>query len=102
MSKSTISKASPGKKREVRNNAQTPAAAVRQPTAAPASKSEMLLALLRRSKGANVTELAEAVGWQAHSVRGFLSGTVKKKRGLAILVDSSSGTTRYRVRPAKA
>lgn len=47
-----------------------------------ATKQDQLLALLKRKKGANTKELMATSGWQAHSVRGFLSGTVRKKLGL--------------------
>ena len=46
------------------------------------SKSEVIVALLRRRNGASLLELQEETGWLAHSVRGFLSATVKKKLGL--------------------
>jgi hypothetical protein len=48
------------------------------------SKSEKIVALLRRSTGATITELAKATGWQMHSVHGFMSGTLKKKQGRQI------------------
>lgn len=49
--------------------------------AAPETKTARILALLERTDGASLDELMAATGWQAHSVRGFLSGTVRKKRG---------------------
>jgi len=48
------------------------------------SKTEKVLDLLKRSGGATAKELMKATGWQAHSVRGFLSGTLRKKMGLAV------------------
>jgi hypothetical protein len=50
------------------------AAGVRQ-----GSKTAEVIALLERSKGVTLAQLMEATGWQAHSVRGFLSGTLGKK-----------------------
>lgn len=79
-----------------RKQARTPlATATKGPAASPAkpaaqganggpragSKLEMLLALLKRPEGASIEALAKATGWQAHSVRGAIAGTIKKKLG---------------------
>ena len=48
------------------------------------TKAEKILRLLQRNTGATVAEMAKATGWQHHSVQGFMSGTLRKKRGLEI------------------
>jgi Protein of unknown function (DUF3489) len=48
------------------------------------SKTAKVLDLLKRPGGVTATELTKATGWQAHSVRGFLSGTLRKKMGLTV------------------
>ena len=53
------------------------------------SKASAILDLLKRKHGATLNELMDATGWQAHSVRGFLSGTLRKKMGLN--VESTKG-----------
>jgi hypothetical protein len=63
---------------------------------ASTSKSDQVLLLLRRKGGASIAELQKQTGWQPHSVRGFLSGTVKKKLGLELLSErTEKGERRY-------
>jgi hypothetical protein len=56
-----------------------------KPTARDGSKAAKILDLLKRSGGATSRELQKTSGWQPHSVRGFLSGTVRKKMGLTVV-----------------
>ena len=44
-----------------------------------------VLDLLKRDGGATTKELLKVTGWQPHSLRGFLSGTVGKKMGLTVV-----------------
>ncbi len=67
------------------------------------TKKQIALSLLQCSKGASIAEVRDAMGWQAHSVRGFLAGTVKKMPGVILLSEKSeSGPRRYRVEAAGA
>lgn len=62
------------------------------------SKRALLLKLLRSNKGVTVVQMQEVTGWQPHSVRGFLSGPVKKGLGLTVKSEvGSDGARRYSV-----
>ena len=54
------------------------------PTARDGSKKAIVLELIRRADGASLKEIQEATAWQAHSVRGFISGSLGKKMGLTV------------------
>jgi hypothetical protein len=57
-------------------------AAAKQPRAA--TKTAQVIAMLERKDGATAAQLLKATGWQAHSLRGFISGTLAKKMGLTV------------------
>ena len=62
------------------------------------SKADTLIALLKRKKGVSIPEMMHATGWQSHSIRGFMAGTLKKKFGhTASSTKSKSGERRYHV-----
>lgn len=60
------------------------------------SKLDILVRLLGEPAGATLAELTAATGWQAHSIRGALSGSLKKK-GHNIVSHKSDGERRYRI-----
>jgi hypothetical protein len=60
------------------------------------SKTAKFLDLLKRSGGATGAELMKATGWQAHSVRGFISGVLTRKMGLSVTsTKAEDGVRRY-------
>jgi Protein of unknown function (DUF3489) len=59
-----------------------------QPTAKPTpragTKQAQMIEMLKRPEGATVEQIAEATGWQHHTIRGAISGALKKKLGLTV------------------
>ena len=62
------------------------------------TKQARLIAMLKRGKEASIAEIAEAFGWQHHTVRGAIAGGLKKKLGLAIVSEPHEARGRiYRI-----
>lgn len=55
------------------------------PRSAKLGKGDQLVEMMQRKGGATMAEMQKTSGWQAHSVRGFLSGIVRKKMGLTVI-----------------
>ena len=58
------------------------------------SKQAHVIAMLKRAEGATITQICEATGWQAHTVRGTFAGAFKKKLGMTIESDKVQGGER--------
>jgi hypothetical protein len=87
----TAKKASPAKK--------APKAAKKAGAARDGSKAAKILDLLKRPEGATLAAIMKATDWQAHSVRGFLSGTISKKMGLKVAsTKSDNGERTYSIK----
>ncbi len=68
------------------------------PAVRPGTKQALLIDLLKRKKGATLEKIVAATGWQPHSVRGAISGTLKKKLGLAVTSERvGDGSRVYRI-----
>jgi len=69
-----------------------------RPAAQPNSKAAQLIALLREPQGATLKSIMRAMGWQAHSVRGFISRQLGKKMGLRVRSFKRDGERVYAVK----
>ena len=75
--------------------ARTPPA---QAATAPKTKLGRLEGMLRQAEGATICQIAEALDWQLHSVRGAISGSLKKKQGLTVVAEKTADGERvYRI-----
>ena len=78
--------------------------AIEAPTAAKPSrtrdnsKQALMIGMLKRPEGATLAQLIDATGWQSHTVRGAISGALKKKLGLVVESSKLDGAERiYRI-----
>jgi Protein of unknown function (DUF3489) len=55
-----------------------------KPTPRTGTKQARMIELLQRPEGATVAQIAAATGWQHHTIRGAISGALKKKLGLNV------------------
>jgi Protein of unknown function (DUF3489) len=60
------------------------AASAQRPTPRAGTKQAQMIEMLKRPEGATVEQIAAATGWQHHTIRGAISGALKKKLGLTV------------------
>jgi hypothetical protein len=100
--KSAGSKNKPEHERTKRSKTATPFE-VQTPAARPGgarrhgSKLDILIQLMQSKSGASIDQLVKATGWQAHSVRGAISGALKKKLGLKVVSERVDEVRVYRI-----
>lgn len=62
------------------------------------TKQQAMIDLLKRADGATIEEIVSATGWQKHTIRGAMSGALKKRLGISIGSDKVEGRGRvYRI-----
>jgi len=72
------------------------------PASSTTSKQSQLIALLGSPAGASIAQMMELTGWQSHTVRGVLSGSLRKRLGLNIQHQIEDGVRVYRIAEAAA
>jgi hypothetical protein len=88
--KATQAKAAPKAKR---------AAKTKDAASAPREGSKMaqVIALMQRKGGVTITEVMEKMGWQKHTVRGFVAGALKKAGYAVESFKPEGGERSYRI-----
>ncbi|CCV15561.1 DUF3489 domain-containing protein [Mesorhizobium sp. STM 4661] len=99
---STVDNSTPTRKLRAKSGATILVKKAKDEVPAALTTTDMVLKKLKSAKGVTIQTLMDATGWQAHSVRGFLSGTVKKKLGHEVVSEiGKDGQRRYRIVEAK-
>ena len=86
------------RRKSVESSTKCPVSKRKAAVCASGSKSVGITALLSRPGGATIGELMKLTGWQAHSIRSFMSGALKKRKGLLVSGHKDeTGVMRYRI-----
>ena len=86
------------RRKSVESSTKCPVSKRKAAVSTSGSKSVRITALLSRPGGATITELMKITGWQAHSIRGFMSGALKKRKGLPVSGHKDeTGVMRYMI-----
>jgi hypothetical protein len=94
MKKTSSHKTSVSKKQHSKKSVTSP----KPPGSGNSTKQAQFISLLKQPSGVSLPDLMKATGWQAHSIRGFISGTLKKRLTLKVISDTTSdGLRRYRI-----
>ncbi|MEW8417400.1 MAG: DUF3489 domain-containing protein [Candidatus Thiodiazotropha endolucinida] len=69
-----------------------------KPITRSGTKQATMIEMLKRPSGTTIEKMAEATGWQHHTVRGAMSNALKKRLGLTITSSKDEGSARrYRI-----
>jgi len=96
--------ASANKKLAVSSAAPAPAATVQKSVGTTKfnstnsnSKKSRVITMLQTPTGATIASMMKATGWQKHSVRGFLTGVVRKRLKLKLTSEKVDGNRVYQI-----
>lgn len=91
---STPRKAAPARNPAASAKRRVKPAPAPQPTG---TKQSQLIALLRSPQGTSIEAMTSATGWQPHTVRGTISGVLRKRLGLNVTCTAEAGSRTYRI-----
>jgi hypothetical protein len=66
------------------------------------TKRDKVLVMLRSNRGATIAAMVKMTGWQQHSVRGFLTGVVRKQLKLDLTSEKPGKDRIYRIKAARS
>ena len=68
------------------------------PTIRPGTKLAAIIDAMRNPGGATIAQMMAGTGWQAHTVRGAISGMVRKRLGYEVVTEKgANGQRAYRI-----
>lgn len=67
---------------------------------ASGSKQSQLISLLQTSEGCTISQMIDLTGWQAHTVRGVISGVLRKRLGLNVVCEKTAVGSSYKIAAA--
>ena len=79
-----------------------PASSPAKGAASRETKRDKVLAMLRSNRGATIAAMMKTTGWQQHSVRGFLTGVVRKRLKLDLTSEKPGHDRIYRIKAARS
>ena len=93
--------AAPKKANTAKKAVKAPKAAKAKASAEPreGSKTAQVIAMLQRKNGATLAEIMDQMGWQKHTVRGFMAGAMKKAGYTVESFKPEGGERTYRINP---
>ena len=99
LAEQTATETSRSKKAPKAKNAGKPAKSEEAAKPREGSKTTRVVAMLQRKEGATLAEIMEQMGWQKHTVRGFMAGAMKKAGYVVESFKSEKGERSYRINP---
>jgi Protein of unknown function (DUF3489) len=92
----------PSSPKPAAKKAKAVAQAVAPQPAETSSKQSQLITLLRKAAGTSMADMMALTGWQSHTVRGMLSGSLRKRLNLDVQCQRVDGVHLYRIVEASA